>query len=99
MSLYNRESAGANRYIAGDDDPSDSSFLDPLSASELLNLLQRNSKVRKATSWVAREAVRPRFIMRNDKVIRGTKHGSPYVFPTIVEYIEWIGFFTEIEKG
>lgn len=100
MSLHQRESTGVgSRYIAGDADPEDTSFLDPMTRDESLVLLLRNGKIRKATSWVAREAVRPRFIMKNEKQIAGTKHNKPFIFPTILEYLEWIGFFTELEKA
>jgi hypothetical protein len=100
MSLTQRESTGVgSRYIAGDTDPEDTSLTDPITKDEALVLLLRNGKIRKATSWVAREAIRPRFIMKTEKQIVGTKHNKPYIFPTILEYLEWIGFFTEVEKA
>lgn len=88
----------STRYLPGDKDPEEFNWQSYLNASNMLNLLCRNGKVRKATAWVAREAVRPRFILKTDKKIIGTKNGLPYVFDSVIEYLEWIGFFTELEK-
>lgn len=94
-NLYNRERTST--YLKGDIDPTDFSWNDLLNNDEYLLLLKRNGKIRKATSWVSREAIRPRFVMKKDKKIIGTKHGNSYTFDTIVEYLEWIGFFTQLE--
>lgn len=100
MSLTQREASGGKaRYLAGDADPEDTSFLDITTNNELLVLLLRNGKIRKATSWIAREAIRPRFKLKKEKSINGTKHKLPFLFPSTIEYLEWIGFFTELEKG
>jgi len=99
-SLHDREpSGGKSRYIQGDANPEDRSFLDPVKVGELLTLLIRNGNIRKVTSWVAREAVRPRFVMATDRKVPATKHNKPYLFPSILEYLEWIGFFQEVEKA
>lgn len=95
--LYSQTGSG-NRYLNGDDDPSDFDWNDLLTPSEFLILLQRNGKIRKACAWVSREAVRPRFILKKEKAMPGTKFGKPYKFDSIVEYLEWIEFFTELEK-
>jgi len=87
-----------NRYVAGDETPTDFKWSDLLTNSTLLTLLLRNGKIRKATSWVAREAIRPRFVLKKDNKVPGTKFGMPYTFDNVIEYLEWIGFFTELEK-
>lgn len=96
--MYNVTDNIGSRYIAGDKDPEDFSWNSVLTNEELLVLLQRNGKIRKATAWVAREAVRPRFVLKKEKKMLGTKHKQSFTFDTTIEYLEWIGFFTELEK-
>jgi hypothetical protein len=95
--FYTRDGDG-NRYLAGDDDPSDFDWNSLLTDSNLLTLLQRNGKIRKACAWVSREAIRPRFQLKKDKPVPGTKFDKPYTFDTTLDYLEWIEFFNELEK-
>lgn len=85
-------------YLKGDYDPAEFDWNELLVPSEYLTLLKRNGKIRKACLWVALEAVRPRFVLKKDKKIQGTKHGKPYTFDTILDYLEWIGFFSTLES-
>lgn len=89
----------SSRYLSGDSDPADFSWDEFLSNDNLLTLLCRNGKVKKACSWVSREAIRPRFVLEDDSAILGTKIGQPYTFKTKLDYLEWIGFFTELEAA
>jgi len=99
-NLYSGDGVGTGtRYLRGDTDPEDFNWEDVLTNSDLLNLLLRNGKIRKACAWVSREAVRPRFILKKDKTIKGTKFGKAITFDNVSEYLEWIGFFTELEKA
>jgi hypothetical protein len=95
-NLYNNDRISG--YLKGDYDPAEFDWNELLVPSEYLTLLKRNGKIRKACSWVAREAIRPRFILKKDKKIVGTKHGKPYTFDNIQEYLEWIGFFSTLES-
>jgi len=96
--MYQQTGTG-DHYLEGDSNPEEFSWENLLTPSDLLNLLQRNGKIRKACSWVSREAIRPRFQMLKDQSIKGTKFGQEYMFANVVEYLEWIGVFEELEKG
>lgn len=93
--MYSRE--GGSRYLKGDIDPTDFNWTDLLTKPEYMTLLLRNGKIRKACSWVSREAIRPRFTMKKEMRMPGMKFGKLYTFDSIVEYLEWIGFFTQLE--
>jgi hypothetical protein len=95
--IYSRDGDG-NRYLPGDDDPADFDWNALLTNSNLLILLQRNGKIRKACAWVSREALRPRFVLKKDKGVPGTKFDQPYHFESVIDYLEWIEFFNELEK-
>lgn len=98
--MYSEDRAGGvARYLTGDTSAKDFSWEDFLTSNALLILLQRNGKVRKACSWIAQEALRPRFQMDVDQKVKGTKFGLEYVFPSIVDYLEWIGFFDAVQQS
>jgi len=101
QGLYNREGGTAlgTRYLSGDDDPTDFSWNTLITNETLLVLLVRNGKIRKSCAWVSREAIRPKFVMKKEHPIKGTKFGIPYTFDTVLEYLEWIGLFIELEKA
>jgi hypothetical protein len=85
-------------YIKGDYDPSNFSYQNTLTKTELLNLFIRNPKIQKATAWFAGEVLRERWEFEVDQPIESLKHGQPYTFKTFNEWLEWNGFIQEVLK-
>jgi len=98
-SVGDKANIDENGYIKGDIDPNEFSYLNIISREDLLKLLLRNGKVKKATVWFAGEATRERIEFRKEQPITGKKHGKDYPFEKFNDWLEWNGFWIEVVKA
>jgi len=88
-----------NGYLAGDFDPKNFSYKTAVTNEDLLSMLIRNGKIKKATVWYAGEAMRERIEFDEEQEMTQLKFGQTHTFKTFNEWLTWNDFWIEALKA
>lgn len=87
------------KSLPGDEHPSDFSFKQNLTPAQLLDLYERNEIIQMACDWVSHEALRERVTFAKEQPVTAKKFDTNFEFKTFDDWLEWIGFWVEIQKA